>query len=303
MLVLAPVGPATATAGTPFSFTVTAQDPFGSTLTTYAGVVHFAGSDTSQGVVLPADSALANGQGTFTATLIQAGSQTITASDNVGSGSSPMTVTVNAAPATHLALATNPTSTTTAGNAFAVTVSALDRYGNTDRSYAGTVHFTTTDTSPGVVLPADSQLAGGQGTFSATLDRAGSQTITGTDIANASIAGTVTIQVIAAAAARASMVAPPSAVANQPFNVKVTLYDRFGNIATGYVGTVHFTTTDLVAWQLGRMPADYTFTSADAGSHTFSATLMTVPSQTITVTDTTNAQLSATSPPIAVSLI
>jgi hypothetical protein len=135
------------------------------------------------------------------------------------------------------------------------------------------------------------------------LDRSGSQTITGTDIANASIAGAVTIQVTAAAAAKASIVAPRSAVANQPFNVQVTLYDRFGNVATGYAGTVHFTTTDLVAWQLGRMPADYTFTSADAGSHTFSATLMTVPSQTITVTDTTNAQLSATSPPIAVSLI
>jgi hypothetical protein len=303
MLVVAPVGPATATAGTPFSFTVTAEDPFGSTLPTYAGVVHFATSDTSPGVALPADSTLANGQGTFTAILIRAGSQTITASDNVGSGSSPMTVTVSAAPTTHLALATNPASTTTAGNAFAVTVSASDQYGNTDRSYAGTVHFKTTDPSPGVVLPADSQLTGGQGTFTATLDRAGSQIITGTDIANASIAGSVTIQVIAAAAARASMVAPPSAVANQPFNVQVTLYDRFGNVATGYVGTVHFTTTDLVAWQLGRMPADYTFTSADAGSHTFSATLMTVPSQTITVTDTTNAQLSATSPPIAVSLI
>ncbi len=303
MLVLAPVGPATATAGTPFSLTVTAEDPFGSTLTTYAGVVHYASSDASQGVALPADSALTNGQGTFTATLIKAGAQTITASDNVGSGSSPMTMTVVAAPATHLALATNPASTTTAGNAFAVTVSALDQYGNTDRSYAGTVHFTTTDTSTGVALPPDSTLTGGQGTFSATLDRSGSQTITGTDIANASIAGSVTIQVTAAAAAKASIVAPRSAVANQPFNVQVTLYDRFGNVATNYVGTVHFTTTDLLAAQLGKMPADYTFTTADAGSHMFSVTLMTLPSQTITVTDTANAQLNATSPPIIVSLI
>jgi len=184
-----------------------------------------------------------------------------------------------------------------------VAVSALDQYGNTDRSYAGTVHFTTTDPSPGVVLPTDSQLTSGQGTFAATLDRSGSQTITGTDIAIASIAGSVTIQVTAAAAAKASMVAPRSAVANQPFNIQVTLYDRFGNVATNYVGTMHFTTTDLLAAQLGKMPADYTFTTADAGSHTFSVTLMTLPSQTITVTDTPNAQLNATSPPITVSLI
>jgi hypothetical protein len=74
-------------------------------------------------------------------------------------------------------------------------------------------------------------------------------------------------------------------------------------VATGYIGTLHFTTSDLVAQQLGKMPADYTFTSADAGTHTFSVTLMTVPSQTITVTDTANAQLNGTSPPIAVSLI
>jgi len=70
-------------------------------------------------------------------------------------------------------------------------------------------------------------------------------------------------------------------------------------MATGYVGTVHFTITDLLA----QLPADYMFTSTDAGSHTFSVTLTTPLSQTITVTDTANAQLSATSAPIAVNLL
>jgi hypothetical protein len=303
MLVLAPVGAATATAGAPFSFTVTAEDPFGSVITTYAGVVHFASSDTSTGVTLPPDSTLTNGQGTFTATMIRAGSQTITASDNVGSGSSPTTMTVTAAPASHLVLTATSGSTTTAGDAFPVAVTALDAYGNTDLSYSGTVHFTSTDTSAGVVLPPDSQLTGGQGTFSATLDRAGPQTITGTDTVNASIGGTVTMQVIAAAATSLSIVAPASTVANHPFNVQVTLTDRFGNVAAGYVGNVHFTTTDLLAEQLGKMPADYTFTSADAGSRTFSVTLMTIGHQTITVTDTANSQLTGSSKPIAVSLI
>src|SRR5260370_13791434 len=110
-----------------------------------------------------------------------------------------MTVTVGGAPATHLALATNPASTTTAGTAFSVAVSALDQYGNTDRSYAGTVHFTTTDTSSGVALPPDSTLTGGQGKFSATLDRSGSQALTGPDIANAAVPGAGALQGIAAA--------------------------------------------------------------------------------------------------------
>ena len=51
------------------------------------------------------------------------------------------------------------------------------------------------------------------------------------------------------------------------------------------------------------MPANYSFTAADAGTHTFSVTLVTPPSQTITVADTSNGSLSATSPPIAVSLL
>jgi hypothetical protein len=66
---------------------------------------------------------------------------------------------------------------------------------------------------------------------------------------------------------------------------------------------VHFTTTDLLAAQLGKMPGDYTFTSADAGSHTFSVTLMTIGHQTITVTDTANAQLTGSCNPIAVALL
>src|SRR5688500_19663813 len=50
-----------------------------------------------------------------------------------------------------------------------------------DTGYAGSVHFTSNDTSAGVALPADSTLTDGQATFAATLTTAGSQTITGTD--------------------------------------------------------------------------------------------------------------------------
>jgi hypothetical protein len=71
----------TATAGTPFSFTVTAQGPSGQTATTYSGTVHFTSTDGH--ALLPTDSKLINGVGTFSATLNTAGSQTITASDTV----------------------------------------------------------------------------------------------------------------------------------------------------------------------------------------------------------------------------
>jgi len=47
--------------------------------------------------------------------------------------------------------------------------------------------------------------------------------------------------------------------------------DQFGNLVAGYSGTVTFTSTDTKAG----LPAAYTFTSADAGVHTFSVVLKT----------------------------
>src|SRR5207253_6144353 len=95
-----------------------------------------------------------------------------------------VSVAVVAAPANHFAMATTAAPTATAGSSFSFTVTARDQFGNTDLTYGGTVHFQTTDQSPGVVLPPDSTLANGRGTFSATLDRAGSQRITANDTAN-----------------------------------------------------------------------------------------------------------------------
>jgi len=72
--------PASATGGTAFNFTVTAQDQFNNTATSYGGTVHFTSSDGA--AVLPANSTLTNGTGTFAATLNTGGNQTITATDN-----------------------------------------------------------------------------------------------------------------------------------------------------------------------------------------------------------------------------
>jgi streptogramin lyase len=82
-----------------------------------------------------------------------------------------------------------------------------------------------------------------------------------------------------------------SAPANTPpgtaFSFTVTAEDPFGNIVTNYTGTVHFTSPDSFA----TLPADYTFTSADGGVHSFSASLQTHGSQTITATDTVNSAI------------
>jgi N,N-dimethylformamidase beta subunit-like protein len=302
-LVMATTSAPATTAGNSFGFTVTAEDQFGNTDLAYAGTVHFTTSDGSPGVVLPPDSTLANGTGTFSATLDRAGSQSVTAVDRATpSVAGSFTVTVKPAPANHLALAKVSGSAATAGAGFSFTVTALDQFGNIDPNYAGTVHFTSSDGSQGVQMPPDSSLSSGQGTFSAVLFRAGLQTIAGTDAGQPSVAGSLSVQVVAASAAALSLGVPSSVVAGHPFNIRVTLFDAFGNVATGYTGTVHFATSDVLAASLRDMPADYRFTPADAGTHSFVATLVTVPSQTISVVDTANARLSATSAPIGVTL-
>jgi N-acetylneuraminic acid mutarotase len=73
--------------------------------------------------------------------------------------------------------------------------------------------------------------------------------------------------------------------AGAPFDVTVTVQDAYGNPATSYTGTVHFASADPYG---ATLPADYTFTAADAGVHTFAAgaTLFTPGSQTVTLSGT-----------------
>jgi hypothetical protein len=86
------------------------------------------------------------------------------------------------------------------GTAFDLTITAADPYGNIDVNYQGTVTFSTSDTDPGIVLPADYTFTAddrGVHTFSGavSLSTPGDQTITVTDTASG-ITRTVTITVV-----------------------------------------------------------------------------------------------------------
>ncbi|MDQ9782782.1 hypothetical protein RF094_08745, partial [Serratia marcescens] len=152
-------------------------DAFGNIATGYSGTVHFTSTDGH--AVLPANMTLTNGVGSFSETFETVGNQTITATDTVSAGitgtSNPETVAPG--PATHFTVSIPANGT--AGTAGSVTVTALDAGNNIVTGYSGTVHFTSTDGQ--AVLPADVTLTNGVGTFSETLDTAGSQTITATD--------------------------------------------------------------------------------------------------------------------------
>ncbi|SPF56460.1 conserved exported hypothetical protein [Candidatus Sulfopaludibacter sp. SbA4] len=103
--------------------------------------------------------------------------------------------------ATHFAV--SAPASATGGTAFNFTVTAQDANNNTFAGYSGTVHFTSTDAA--AVLPADTTLTNGTGTFSATLSTGGNQTITATDTVTATITGTS-----GAIAVTSAVVTPPT---------------------------------------------------------------------------------------------
>jgi hypothetical protein len=284
--------PASATAGMTVSFMVTALDAANNVVARYSGTVHFASTDGQ--AALPANSTLTSATGTFSVTLKTGGSQTITATDTITAsitGTSNM-ISLSAAAASHFSVTAPSTAIT--GTAFSLAVTALDAFNNTATGYTGTVHFTSTDVHP--VLPANSTLTNGTATFLATLKTIGGQTITATDTVTASITGASnSINVTGAAVAtHFSVAAPGVATAGTAFNFTVNALDSSNNVATTYSGTVHFTSTDVQAV----LPANSTLTN---GAGTFSVTLKTADSQTITATDRVTAAIAGTSNSIQVS--
>src|SRR5439155_20509563 len=100
---------------------------------------------------------------------------------------------------------------------------------------------------------------GGPHTFSITLKTAGTRSITATDTVT-SITGSQTgIIVNSAAATTLTVTAPTPASAAVPISVVVTAKDVCTNTATGYLGTVQFTTNDPGSLAAPTLPADYPF--------------------------------------------
>jgi hypothetical protein len=83
----------------------------------------------------------------------------------------------------------------------------------------------------------------------------------------------------------------------------VTAEDSSGRPVPAYNGTIQLASSDSNAlFGGGTLPATYTFTPGDNGSHTFAVTLATVGNQTLSATDEANSNLTATTSPIKVSL-
>jgi hypothetical protein len=185
-------------------------------------------------------------------------------------------------------------SPTVAGAVHTFTVTAYRGGGIVNPTYFGTVHFTSSDPQAvsGFQLPADYTFTAadnGSHIFAAYLLTAGPQSITATDTMTTSITGAQAGIVVNPTAARNFVVdiSPTIITAGDSVMVTVTAKDPYGNVATGYSGTVHFTSSDDQA----TLPADSTLTN---GTGTFNANLYTAGLQAITATDTTDGSITGT---------
>src|SRR5205823_12341112 len=138
--------------------------------------------------------------------------------------------------------------------------------------------------------------------FIATLFTAGSHSITVQDLTNRTIIPATQSNILIQPAATSQLVItgfPPYVTAGVSYSFAVTAQDPYGNTTPAYLGTVTFVTSD----SQSMLPADYSFTSGDAGTHTFAATLNTLGAQSISATDTANASIAGSESMIVVFTI
>ena len=202
-------------------------------------------------------------------------------------------------------------SSQTAGTAFNVIITALDVGGNTVTSYVGTVDLSTT---AGTITPSQSDtFVGGMLTQTVTVTKTGStRTITATDHGGTQTGTSNTFTVNAGSFVKLQLLVPgetaapgtatgktgtPSAqTAGASFSVTVNAVDANWNVVNAS-DRINITSSDSAA----TLPSSNTLSS---GSRTFTVTLGSPGTNTVTATDSASGSKTAnTSPSITVNYV
>jgi hypothetical protein len=288
------------TAGTPFTLTVTAEDPTGRAVPSYVGTINLSNSIALDG--LPAQYTFApgdNGSRSFTVTASQAGNELISVVDNADSSVTGSATFIIGSAASSVSFTGFPANAT-AGESFNITVSVFDQLDNLDTAYRGTISFSSSD--PKAVLPTPYTFTSsdaGMHAFSVSLETAGTQSLEITDTLDASLSYTESGIAISPAATSGFMITGPgtSLTAGDRTTIVVAAVDAFGNPTPTYRGTVLPSTSDSKAV----FARSYKFGSADHGVHTFPITFKSAGQQLFTIEDDVNAAIEGTDSSISVN--
>ena len=277
------LGPSTTTptAGTAFSTTLVAQDPYDNTATSYTGskTITWSGLSASPAPasVAPAYPAggvsFASGVATTTlsATAYASGASTLVATDTSVSKTGSAALTVSPA-ATHQFLVPTP-STQTAGVAFTLTLTATDLYDNTATSYTGskTLTWSGPASAPNGTAPLypSNPLTFGSGaaTVSLTLYKAESPSLTVSDGTISGTSGTFTVN--PATSAKVVFTTQPSNTNGGAIitpSPVVSVEDPYSNVVTTGTTTV---TVAIATNPVGGTLSGTTAVAASSGTASF----------------------------------
>jgi hypothetical protein len=230
--------PPAVTAGQPFNETLSATDAYGN-VAAYSGghSLSWSGPANAPNGTPPAYPAnpvtFSAGTATVSLTLFDVQTTTLGVSDGALTGS---TAAFSVAPAGANFFAVATPANQTAGTPFSVSISALDKYGNTATGYAGSQSLTFSGplsspnhTAP--VYPASVSFVKGVGSGTLTLFDAQTTTLTATQATLTGTSGSFTVNAgRVAALTLGSVVAQTAGV---PFNAALGAADAYGNPYTG----------------------------------------------------------------------
>jgi hypothetical protein len=276
------------TAGTPFTVTVTAKDPYNNLATGFTGTAHFTSSDGA--AVPPGDytfTAADAGVHKFQPVLKTSGPQSLTVSAPACSNGQQNGIQVRPAAAAQAAFVQQP------ADAFAVTplqpavtVQVQDAFGNLVAAGVPVVlHLSNNPSSAFLAWTVALTNNSGLATFRYLwVSKAGQDYTLVARAGSGTSAPSAAFTIYAATHFGLSLSVGGPVQAGTSFSVTVTALDALNHPDPTYVGTVHFSST---AFPLVNLPSDYPFQTLDNGQHTFAGVMLNRAGvQLLTVADT-----------------
>ena len=239
--------PLSTNAGEPFELGIAAEDSYGNVETSFYGNITVALSANTS-VALDGTTTVSASQGVanFTGLVLDTAGTYAVKAESGGLTVTTSTFSVTAAAAARLFVTTQPPGTDTAGNAFGLTASFTDPYGNLATTFNGSVTVMLAN-NPGVgVLSGTIAVGASQGVaaFSGlvldTVAAGYTLTVQSGTADSGLTATTEPINITPGPAAQLAIITQPPAplTAGTPFGLTVAVEDAFGNLATASTNSV-----------------------------------------------------------------
>jgi len=225
--------------GLPFSVTVTAHDANNNTVTSFTGpgntvnIIHSGSGSISP--IISTDFTSGVWVGNLTIAQTQTNDRvTVTRTSGGSQSGQSNAFDVDPSSVDHFVISTIG-GTQTAGTAFAVTITAQDAGNNTVTTFAGTANLID-ETGSGT--PPQVTFANGVWSGNVTITTSStSNTLTVTGVGKSGTSNTFNVVAAGVASFEIGLIASPQA-AGADFSITIRARDSYGNIATGFTGTV-----------------------------------------------------------------